>query len=107
MTTTFQHVSLECVDCWLMYITQAHLSYYHPSQVQSLGKGGVVWSTDLLPDLVCSYDISSEYQKYFSFWIQLWNVLGNVSEMWLVHNCTWRWNLRAIIQDFMTLYKRW
>lgn len=43
-----------------MYIAKAHLSYHHPAQIQALGKGGVVWSIDLLSDLVHLEDISSE-----------------------------------------------
>lgn len=43
-----------------MYTTQAHLSYHYPAQIQTLGKGGVMWSVDLLPDIGDPEYVSSE-----------------------------------------------
>ena len=62
-----------------MYITQAHYSYHNPNQIQMLGKGGVMWSVDLLP-----YLISREQLLYFCLVVQFRDVLGNVMEMRLM-----------------------
>lgn len=61
-----------------------HFSYYYPAEIQTLSKGSIVWSVDLLPDLVRPKDVSPELQEYFCLWVQFWKVLGNVMEVTLV-----------------------
>lgn len=63
-TTVTQHIApIDVYKLWFVSSSETNLSHNHPSQVETLGVGGIVGPIASLSNLVCLWYISTEQDQ--------------------------------------------
>lgn len=88
----FCSAGVECVHCsGYVSASDAHITNYHPSQLELLGIRCVTWAVDLLTYFVDWNDVSPKEKHDRTVWIELWNEVKHWLKVRVLSSSTWCW----------------